>query len=117
SRSLLRPLHGRSVLHGGARQRARTLAHARDARGTAVRARRTTPIHWLGLALALCAFAVEASAQQQPASATLIGRVLDAATSAPLEGATVRIEGTTLFTIADSTGRYVLARVPPGPQV
>jgi outer membrane receptor protein involved in Fe transport len=56
---------------------------------------------------------------QEPARgrATVAGRVLDAATGQALVGATVVVEGTRLHAVADTTGRFVVAGVPAGPQV
>lgn len=45
------------------------------------------------------------------------GRVTVRISTAPVIGATVAIEGTDLVTRTDSLGRYVLIRVPAGPQV
>lgn len=42
----------------------------------------------------------------------LVGRVVDAATAQPIEHATVRVSGTELETVTDSTGRFEFDRVP-----
>jgi outer membrane receptor protein involved in Fe transport len=47
----------------------------------------------------------------------ITGRVVDASTNAPLGGAFVVIEGTSIGSVADSAGRYLLLRAPAGPQV
>ena len=67
----------------------------------------------LALALALVPRAVA----QQPAARVIAGRVTDASAGTPVGGAMVTIEGTTLTTVADDSGRYRLGGVPPGPQV
>jgi hypothetical protein len=43
--------------------------------------------------------------------------VTDAINGQPVVGAGVIVEGTGIFALTDSTGRYSLADVPPGPQV
>jgi outer membrane receptor protein involved in Fe transport len=53
----------------------------------------------------------------QAPEAVVTGRVLDAATGAPLAGTLVVIEGTDRRSVADSAGRFLLLRVPPGPQM
>jgi Ca-activated chloride channel family protein len=47
-------------------------------------------------------------------SGRVTGRVIDAATSQPIVGATVSIEGTRLSTQTDHDGRYTLSNVPAG---
>ncbi|UCC71256.1 MAG: TonB-dependent receptor [Gemmatimonadota bacterium] len=56
---------------------------------------------------------------QEPirAGATVIGRILDAASGAPVPVAEVLVEGTAIYALSDSAGRYLLRRVPPGPHV
>jgi len=66
-------------------------------------------------ALALVACATPASAQQR--GAVVSGRVVEAKTAVPIDLAQVTVEGTRIFALADSTGRYRLVGVPPGPQV
>jgi len=61
--------------------------------------------------------ALSAQARNEPASASLGGRVLEATSGVAVPGATVTIEGLGLGAIADSLGRYRFGRVPPGPQV
>ncbi len=53
--------------------------------------------------------------EQETVGATVTGRVADA-NSQPVEAVEVTIEGTTLHTITDADGRYVLLQVPAGPQ-
>ena len=53
-------------------------------------------------------------AQSAPASGTLEGRVLHAASGTYVEGARVSVEGTALETFTDETGRFFLAGVPAG---
>ncbi|MDR2912547.1 MAG: TonB-dependent receptor [Alistipes sp.] len=45
---------------------------------------------------------------------TIKGRVIDAATGAPLLGTTILIEGTTLGTIADTEGGFSISNITPG---
>jgi len=56
-------------------------------------------------------------AAQQPAGATVTGRVIVASTTKPIDDAVVQVEGTTLSALSDSLGRYLLRGVEPGPQV
>jgi outer membrane receptor protein involved in Fe transport len=44
----------------------------------------------------------------------LTGKVTDAATGAPIPGATVLLEGTTLGYATDAEGRYLIIGIPPG---
>jgi len=48
------------------------------------------------------------------AQGTIVGRVTNAATGKPLEGARVEMMGTVQAATADSTGEYRLTEVPPG---
>ena len=57
------------------------------------------------------------SVHAQGPEARLEGGVIFRGTNAPLPGATVGVEGTSLATQTDSLGRWVLPRVPAGPQV
>lgn len=50
----------------------------------------------------------------QNSSGRIVGRVVDATSGAPIPGAQVTVEGTSISTIADWTGRYVLYDVPAG---
>jgi len=54
---------------------------------------------------------------QQPSVAALTGRITEAGSGAPVAGAVVGVEGTTLTSVADDSGHYRLAGIPPGPQV
>jgi hypothetical protein len=54
---------------------------------------------------------------QQPTARVITGRIAEAVGGTPVAGAVVSIEGTTLTTVADDSGRYRLSGVPPGPQV
>jgi hypothetical protein len=54
---------------------------------------------------------------QQPPAASVTGRITEAIAGTPIAGAVVSVEGTTLTTVADDSGRYRLTVVPPGPQV
>ena len=45
---------------------------------------------------------------------TISGKILDAETKRPLDGANVVIQGTALGSTADSNGRFEIANVPPG---
>lgn len=56
-------------------------------------------------------------AQGHSPDATLSGRVMDATTGVGVHAAAVELEGTALATRTDSTGRFTIRRVPPGPQV
>lgn len=65
---------------------------------------------WLSLALVLPgAAAVEAQAYGY-----LVGRVVDAVSGAPLEGAQVSIVGTELRAVTDARGHFLLEGVPSG---
>ncbi|HEX2078930.1 MAG TPA: SusC/RagA family TonB-linked outer membrane protein [Longimicrobium sp.] len=59
----------------------------------------------------LAAAATPAAAQQR---GTLVGTVVEAGSQRPLAGAQVQVQGTTLFTITGSDGRYRLPNVPAG---
>ncbi len=54
------------------------------------------------------------SAQQSTTRGTLTGRVLVKGTNAPLPSAQVVIGGTTIGTVTNQDGRFVIANVPPG---
>jgi outer membrane receptor protein involved in Fe transport len=60
-----------------------------------------------------------ASTAQEPrrTGATVTGRVIDASSSAAIAAAEVMIEGTSIRALSDSVGRYLLGRVPAGPQM
>lgn len=61
------------------------------------------------IAVALCIVSSSAWAQ-----ATIAGRITLPDNRTPVPGAIVRVAGTTLGALADSTGRFVLTSVPPG---
>ena len=67
----------------------------------------------IGIAL-LCSFFLHAAPAQ--AQGTIVGRVTEAATGAPLPGANVVIEGTTIGASTNNDGRFRLRDVPTGPQ-
>lgn len=73
-----------------------------------------------GSTSAASAAASAAPEQSQPAASgraaagTITGRVLDAATGAPLVGADVTLEGTPFTTATDATGAFRLSGVPEG---
>lgn len=71
---------------------------------------------WAALA-ALALAAGPAAVAQQPSAASITGRITEAGSGAPVAGAVVGVEGTTLSSVADASGRYRLAGIPPGPQV
>lgn len=74
----------------------------------------------VGLALALLVAATLAgaptAAQEPGAGASIGGVVRDAATGAPLAGVRVRLEAAEAGVLTDGEGRYLLRRVPAGPQ-
>ena len=55
--------------------------------------------------------------RSRSAGGTIAGRVTDSTTSAGLNGAQVRIEGTKLSMVTSDSGNFVLRNVPPGDQV
>lgn len=67
--------------------------------------------------LILLALTVTPRPVQAQDEATVVGRVLEAESGTPLASASVLLEGTDLGALSDSTGRYRIADVPPGPQV
>lgn len=70
------------------------------------------------LLLALGAFTPEPGvAQQERAGVTVTGQIFAAESGNPIAFATVAVEGTRLLAVADSSGRYTLRGVPPGPRV
>lgn len=52
----------------------------------------------------------------QPATGTIVGRIVDAGTGQPLVGAQVTAVGTGIGATTNMDGRYALARVPSGPR-
>ncbi|HEU4613998.1 MAG TPA: carboxypeptidase regulatory-like domain-containing protein, partial [Kofleriaceae bacterium] len=85
----------------------------------ALRAAQQADGSWSGdpyvTALALRALWAASHAPQPPTSGTIVGRVVDAATAAPIAGATVqRIDATPASTSSASDGTFVLAALAPG---
>jgi hypothetical protein len=79
---------------------------------------RGRPPDRLWAAFAALALAAGPAAQaQQPPAVSITGRVTEAVSGAPVAGATVSVEGTTLRTLTDDGGAFRLEGVPPGPQV
>jgi TonB-linked SusC/RagA family outer membrane protein len=66
----------------------------------------------LSLGLFFCALAGTAGAQ---GGGSITGRVVDAATQRPLQGAQVTVEGTTRTAATDAEGGFEIAGVQPGP--
>jgi outer membrane receptor protein involved in Fe transport len=73
---------------------------------------------WRSLVMVLVAGLVGlASAPSRSfAQVAVTGRVVEARTGAPIAGAAVSVEGTQITVVSDTAGRYLLVRVPPGPQ-
>lgn len=69
---------------------------------------------WLRAALATALVAVAAPARAQDSTATLSGRITDAATDSALGGAFVLIPGTLLSAQTDARGRYRITGIAPG---
>jgi TonB-linked SusC/RagA family outer membrane protein len=68
----------------------------------------------VGAAAAVMALVAITPAIAQAQNATLVGKVTDAATSAPISGASVLIGGTTLVSVTNDAGEYSIANVRPG---
>jgi TonB-linked SusC/RagA family outer membrane protein len=68
----------------------------------------------LALFTLLGAASAGAAAAQQPAGATVTGRVTDAASGQPVVAATLSIPGTNLGTQTSDDGRYTIRNVTPG---
>lgn len=66
------------------------------------------------LAAALLALTALVPAAAQAQNGTLVGKVTDAATGAPLSGATVLVGGTTLLGVTNDAGEYSIVNVRPG---
>ena len=66
---------------------------------------------WLQLAAALI---LMAPCALQAQTGTIVGRVTDAATQAPIAEARVSVAGTTLVTSTNASGDYRLVNVRPG---
>jgi hypothetical protein len=75
------------------------------------------PSEHLWVALAVLALAARPALAQQPSAASITGRITEAGSGTPVAGAVVGVEGTTLTSVADDSGYYLLAGIPPGPQV
>ena len=69
------------------------------------------------LTLLLCPLAAASGQQPVRVWATVTGRVVDGETTAPVGVAEVKIEGTGLRAVTDTTGYYLLRGVPPGPHI
>jgi hypothetical protein len=67
----------------------------------------------LGLALVPAAGAFFRATAQEP-QGRVTGRVVNATTQQPIQGAVVQLEGTALSTMSDATGSFDLPVVPPG---
>jgi hypothetical protein len=66
------------------------------------------------LTLAAAGLAAPLQGQDTAPAGTIVGRVVNAGTSQPIEAALVQIEGTALSARADDAGRFIFADVPPG---
>jgi len=66
---------------------------------------------WLALLLALFPLALTA---QDAETGAIAGRVVDSWQGSPVAGVTVLVRGTTLGTTTDSTGNYLVTKIPPG---
>ena len=75
--------------------------------------RRNAPSPWAFLAF-LTLFVALAVPAHALVTGIISGKVTDAETGAPLSGANVVLTGTTLTTVTDDAGRYVITNVPPG---
>ncbi|MCS7177614.1 MAG: TonB-dependent receptor [Candidatus Kapabacteria bacterium] len=72
-------------------------------------------MRWREFLAATAAVSLSLLAQQQ--TGTLVGRVVDAATGAPLRSVTVRLVGTTYGAVTAPNGQFVLRYLPPGTYV
>ncbi|CAN5648019.1 TonB-dependent receptor [soil metagenome] len=70
--------------------------------------------HWLGLVLLLLAVLPLGAAAQETGS--ISGQVVDQATQQPLQGAQVTVAGTSIGTLTDQRGRFLIPGVPRGPR-
>lgn len=68
---------------------------------------------WTVLAV-LCMLMIIPASLSAQGRGTIEGRVTDARSGAPLEGANVIVKGTQFGTASDATGRYTIANVPQG---
>jgi len=73
------------------------------------------PLTLVALHLAVGISAVPAQAQG-PASGEgrIVGRIVDESTAQPISGAQIYLAGTTIGTLSDMNGRYLIQRVPEG---
>jgi len=67
----------------------------------------------VGAAAALMALVAITPAVAQAQNATLVGKVTDAASGAPIGGASVLIGGTTLVGVTNDAGEYIIANIRP----
>lgn len=67
-----------------------------------------------GLVIALGLIAAPFAAQAAPQGTAVSGKVFHSVTLAPIVGATIAIEGTSLTTTSGNDGTYQFASVPPG---
>ena len=71
----------------------------------------------LGLVLAICGcLLVSRDPTFCQRVSTIVGTISDSLTRRPVADANIVVAGTTLGASADSNGRYIVRRVPPGPQ-
>lgn len=82
-----------------------------------VRESRTSSCRLLFLGLWILAGSPGEAEALQGMGATVVGRVLDAETGAPIAGAMVTVEGSELRALSGEDGYYRIEPVPPGPQV
>ena len=64
--------------------------------------------------LAVAAFAATATGVASQQTGTVTGRIIDAATQQPLPGAQIVVVGTTLGTLTNQEGRFLIPNVPSG---
>ena len=64
--------------------------------------------------VALAAFAAMADGVASQQTGTVTGRIIDAATQQPLPGAQIVVVGTTLGTLTNQEGRFLIPNVPSG---
>jgi TonB-dependent receptor len=77
---------------------------------------RPTPSLWRRLCAALSLTSLLASSALLAQTGVVTGRVSDGATGKSLQGAVVRVRGSTVRDVTDADGRYALAAVPAGRQ-
>jgi outer membrane receptor protein involved in Fe transport len=94
-----------------------SLPHVIGASGQVLVRRRARPlVHQIIVIALLLTVAVPLGAQTAT-TATVAGRVSDAATGEPVVGAQVLVEGTDRGTLTDAAGAFVLTRIPAGPAI